>query len=253
MWCLSLLPNPNWAHLSVFLWAPRGRWSHHSHQIALPSIHIISSILWSFKVWDCEPEWEEPPFGVLGDPGAQTWGRTTRGSKDVTVAAVPCGQWCMDPLPRSPSEASWAGAVGGRQRWFSFLILIDIIFSPPVWQREALNNWYGAMSFTQGFPTSLSCHFPRIYFPDLKSLDHSAMHAYFQVQKFWLIWTLTEICIGKCIGAATCLEITEICILFSHVNLLSHKLSPRPCELGRVWIIMTFYSQEIRGSEVIVH
>ena len=57
MWCLSLLPSPNWAHLSAFLLAPLGRWSHHSHQIVLPSIHTISSILWSFKVWDCEPEW----------------------------------------------------------------------------------------------------------------------------------------------------------------------------------------------------
>ena len=42
----------------------------------------------------------------------------------------------------------------------------------------------------------------------------------------------------------------QICIMFSHVNLLSHKVSPRPCELGRVWIIRTCYSREIRGSVV---
>ena len=71
----------------------------------------------------------EPPFGVLSDPGAWTWGRTTRGSKGVTVwllCLVVRDAWI--PCPGPPQRAAAGG--GG---WFSFLILTDIIFSPPVW------------------------------------------------------------------------------------------------------------------------
>ena len=109
MWCLSLLPNPNWAHLSAFLLAPHGRWSHHSHQIVLPSIHTISSILWSFKVWDCEPEWGEPPFGVLSDPGAWTWGRTTRGRKVWQCGC--CALW--SGMHGSPAQVPLRGQLRG--------------------------------------------------------------------------------------------------------------------------------------------
>ena len=45
-----------------------------------------------------------------------------------SVAAVLCGQGCMDPLPRSPSEGSC-----GVQGVVLFSHLTDIIFSPPVW------------------------------------------------------------------------------------------------------------------------
>ena len=80
--------------------------------IRLSYLPSTSSLLSSVCVWDCEPEWGEPTFGVLSDPGAWTWGRTTRGRKVRTVwllclvvsdAGVPC--------PGPPQRAAGVGEV----------------------------------------------------------------------------------------------------------------------------------------------
>lgn len=73
-------------------------------------IHIISSILWSFKVWDCEPEWEEPPFGVstLGLNLGQDHKRKQR-----WCDCGCCALWSVmhgSPAPGPPQRLAGAGA-----------------------------------------------------------------------------------------------------------------------------------------------
>lgn len=131
-----------------------------------------------------------------------------------------CALWSVmhESLPQVPLRLAGRGGAGGvGGQWFLFSHFDWHHLGPPVWPLVG-RHWIIDMGPCHSHRDSqllLSCHFPRIYFPDLESLDHSTMHTYFQVQKFWLIWTVTEIYIGKCIGATTCLEITDLHSIFT--------------------------------------
>lgn len=183
------------------------------------------------------------------------WARMDRGSHllrpSVTLGREPGAGWREEArLWQCGCRALWA-VMSGSPSQVSLRGQLGVPFCNSDWHglqpthRASGRHWVIDMGpchphWDLGFPNSLSYDFPRIYFPNLKSLDHSPPHAYLQVQKFWLIWTrdsLTEICTGKCIGATRCSEIqTQICIMLSHEKLLSRKLSPQPCELGKVWL-----------------
>lgn len=115
--------------------------------------------------------------------------------------------------------------------------------------RHSLTWGYGIHT---GIPESFILWLPQNLLPKLKSLNHLPTLAYLQVSEVWVLWTsnsLTEICTGKCINASRYSEITNTDLhnVLSREKFLSHKLSPQLCEVGRVWIVMSFHSQENRG------
>lgn len=88
--------------------------------IRLPCLPSTSSLyLWSFKVWDCEPEWEEPPSG-----SSVTWGTDLgQGPQEEAkmwlwlLCLVVSDAWIPCPGPLR-GLAGRGGGAGGR--WFSF-------------------------------------------------------------------------------------------------------------------------------------